>query len=247
MATYETDEEQIDALRRWWNENGRSTIAGIVIALAAGFAWQAYQKNDLRQQEQASDIYQSLLRTLSAQEAASGSQAIIDLAEQLKNQYGDTSYAQFAALHLAAMDVRSGKLPDAETQLRWVLGKAPNDSDIARIALLRLARVLAANGDTQQALEILDTAEPGPYSASYAAARGDILLAANQRDAARESYSLALELANTNAQGMNLVGLQQKLQSLAPVPARSGEAAAQASTDSAAAAPQNGVSAVPKE
>jgi predicted negative regulator of RcsB-dependent stress response len=245
MATYQTDEEQIDALRRWWNENGRSTIAAVVIALSAGFAWQAYQKNNLRQQEQASDIYQALLRTLSTQEAPGGSQAGIDLAEQLKSNYASTSYAQFAALHLAAMSVRAGKLPDAEAQLRWVLEKASNDSDVAKIAQLRLARVIAATGDTQQSLTILDKAEPGAYGASYAAARGDILLAANQRDAAREAYSLALELADSNAQGINLSTLQQKLQSLTPVASPAHEANPQAAAT--AAVPARGDSDVPKE
>jgi predicted negative regulator of RcsB-dependent stress response len=247
MAQYNTDEEQLDALRRWWNENGRSTIAAIVIALAAGFGWQAWQKNDLRQQEQASDIYQALLRTLSAQEAPGESQSGVELAEQLKSEYGSTSYAQFAALHLAAMAVKAGKLPDAEAQLRWVLGKAATDSDTARIAQLRLARVIAASGDTQQALTILDKAEPGPYGASYAAARGDILLAANQRDAAREAYTLALEIANSNAQGINLPALQQKLHSLTPVPPRPSEAGAPAAADTAAATPGGETAVAPQE
>ena len=46
MEPYNTEEEQVEALRRWWDENGRSTIAAIVIALAAGFGWQAWQKHD---------------------------------------------------------------------------------------------------------------------------------------------------------------------------------------------------------
>ena len=37
MESYGTEEEQVEALRRWWNENGRSTIAIIVLALAGGF------------------------------------------------------------------------------------------------------------------------------------------------------------------------------------------------------------------
>jgi len=248
MAQYETDEEQLEALRRWWNENGRSTIAGIVIALAVGFGWQTWQKTQLHQQEQASDIYQAMLHTLTSPAASGGSQAVIDLAEQLKSQYGSTSYAQFAALHLAAMAVKAGKLPDAEAQLRWVLSKAASDSDTARIAQLRLARVIAATGDAQQALSILDKSDAGPYGASYAVSRGDILLAANQRDAAREAYTLALELANSNAQGVNLPALQQKLQSLAAVPPRTTQAGAQTAASTTAAAPQSGTTeVVPQE
>ena len=34
MEEYRTEEEQVEALRRWWNENGRSTIVAIIVALA---------------------------------------------------------------------------------------------------------------------------------------------------------------------------------------------------------------------
>jgi len=83
-----------------------------------------------------------------------------------------------------------------------------------------LARVLAASGATDQALAILAEAEPGAYGASYAAAKGDILLAAGRNDEARDAYSLAVASVADSAQGLNLSALQQKLQSLTPVPAR---------------------------
>ena len=46
MEEYRTEEEQVEALRRWWDENGRSTIAAIVIALSVGFGWQAWKSNE---------------------------------------------------------------------------------------------------------------------------------------------------------------------------------------------------------
>jgi predicted negative regulator of RcsB-dependent stress response len=62
VEQYRTEEEQVEALRRWWNENGKSTVAVIVIALAAGLGWQAWQRESGNQREQASDLYQALLR-----------------------------------------------------------------------------------------------------------------------------------------------------------------------------------------
>jgi predicted negative regulator of RcsB-dependent stress response len=218
VEQYRTEEEQVQALARWWKENGRSTVAAVVIALSAVFGWRAWQANEVHQQEQASDIYQALLHALGTQKASSGSQLGAELAEQLKSEFGSTTYAQFAALHLAALAVKEGKLPDAEAQLRWVLGKAPSGSDTAQLAQLRLARVLAASGDTDQALAILEKATPGSYEASYASAQGDILLAAGRNDEARDAYSKALAAAG--GEGANLSVLQQKLQSLTPVPAR---------------------------
>ncbi len=226
MESYRTEEEQVEALRRWWNDNGRSTVVAVVVALAAGFGWQAWQARDVGRQEQASALYQALLRAVenpgSGESAAQG----MELAEQLKTEFGSSQYAQFAALQLAAIAVGDGNLAEAEVQLRWVLGRAPAGSDTAQVAQLRLARVLAASGDTDQALDILTKADPGPYGASYAVAQGDILLAAARRDEARHAYNLAATMAGGGGQGVNLSVLQQKLQSLTPVPPRLGEASA---------------------
>ena len=37
MESYRTEEEQVEALKRWWDENGRSTMTAVVLALVAGF------------------------------------------------------------------------------------------------------------------------------------------------------------------------------------------------------------------
>lgn len=241
MEQYRTEDEQVQALARWWKENGRSTAVAVVVALSAIFGWRAWQSNAALQQEQASDIYQELVRALGTQEASPGTPAGVELAEQLKREYGSSTYAQFAALHLAALAVKDGKLSDAEAQLRWVLGKAPAGSDTAQIAQQRLARVLAASGDIEQALSILGTTETGSYGASYAAAQGDILLAAGRKDEARAAFTKALALANSSSsagvgEAPNLPVLQQKLQSLTPVPVRTPgvtESAAVHATDAA--------------
>ena len=142
------------------------------------------------------------------------------MAEQLKSDFSGTTYAQFAALHLARIAVAENDLAAAEEQLRWVLGEASKGSDTAQLAQLRLARVLAASGDSDQALAILDSQEQGTYQASYAIARGDILLSQGKAEDARLSYAEALSLAAVSPGQINLATLQQKLQALSPVPAR---------------------------
>jgi predicted negative regulator of RcsB-dependent stress response len=220
VEPYSTEEEQLEALRRWWNENGRSTLTAVLFAVAAGFGWQAWKANEVQQHEQASDVYQTLVQAMETGDTAEGAQERIDLAKQLLRDSDDSTYAQFAALRLAALAVNDGKMPEAEAQLRWVLGKAAKGSDIAQVAQLRLARVLASTGDAEQALAILNEGESGTYAASYAAARGDILFAAGRNDEARDAYRQALTLAGGAERGLNLQTLQQKLQSLTPIPAR---------------------------
>lgn len=222
MEQYRTEEEQVEALRGWWNENGRSTLAAIVIALAAGFGWQSWQGYDQGRQEAASDTYQAMLQAMAAAETSpEQKQSGIQLAEQIKEEYGGSSYAQFAALHLARLAVDDGDLAQAQAQLRWVLGKADKSGDTAQVAQLRLARVLASQGDSDQALAILTQAAQGPYQASYAIARGDILLALGRDGEARAAYEEALmRVASGDQAQVSLQTLEYKLQSLTPVPPR---------------------------
>ena len=42
MAELRTEEEQLEAIKRWWKENGTSLIAGVAIAAAGVFGWNAW-------------------------------------------------------------------------------------------------------------------------------------------------------------------------------------------------------------
>jgi predicted negative regulator of RcsB-dependent stress response len=150
----------------------------------------------------------------------------VELAGQLKQSHMGSTYAQFAALHLARMAVENDNLPEAEAELRWVLAKAGKGTDVAQVTELRLARVLAAGGDTDQALSILEAGGDNPYQASYESARGDILLGLGREAEAREAYTRARNLATAESGQPNLAMLEQKLQSLNPVPERVLEAPA---------------------
>ena len=221
MDQYRTEEEQVEALRRWWDENGRSTVAAIVIALSAGFGWQSWQGYQQGQQEVASDHYQAMLQAFgAAAESPEQAQAGLLLAEKLKTDFSGSTYAQFAALHMARLAVENNDLSEAQAQLRWVLGRADKGSDTEQVAQMRLARVLAATGDADQALAILSQGGQGAYQASYAVARGDILLALGRADEARDAYTQALMTAAASQGQVNMRMVEQKLQSLNPVPAR---------------------------
>ena len=232
MDSYRTEDEQVEAIRRWWDDNGRSTLFAIVVALSGGFGWQAWKGHESEQLEVASGIYQSMLQNLDGENRSlKEMKTATDLASQLKQEFPSSSYAQFAALHLAGLAVSQDQLPEAETQLRWVLSKADKGGDVAQVTELRLARVLAASGKPDQAQEILQRAGTRSYSASYAVARGDVLLQLGRSEEARDAYSDARALMGPEASQLNLATLEQKLQSLSPIPAR--EIAREMAQDSA--------------
>lgn len=189
MESYRTEEEQVEALKRWWQENGRSTMLGVVLALGLGFGWQAWQKSQQQASENASVLYQAMLEALASEEEQ-GAAPGRELAQQLKDTHRGTTYAQFAALHLARLAVNEGQLDTAEQELRWVLAMASAGDDLFQVAQLRLARVVAAQGDGEQALGMLQGAKTD-FAASYAMARGDILLDQGREEEALAAYEAA--------------------------------------------------------
>jgi predicted negative regulator of RcsB-dependent stress response len=225
VEQYRTEEEQVEALRRWWDENGRSIIIAVVVALAGVFGWRSWQDHSLQQNNQASDIYQSMLQVSAPGQLTEEQRTtVVSYAEQLKSGYGNSTYAQFAALQLARAAVDTGELDEAEAELRWVLGKADKGSDMAQVTELRLARVVAAQGELEQALAIIDQADQGPYSGAYEVAKGDILMSLGRDEEAREAFARAQLLGAAEGGMAGMSTLQQKLQSLTPIPARESEA-----------------------
>jgi predicted negative regulator of RcsB-dependent stress response len=101
VEQYRTEEEQVEALKRWWDENGRSTMVAIIVALGLGFGWQGWQKYQQDELEGASTSYQSMLQMLSEQDDEGAAAVAVDI----KKNYSRSTYAQFSALHLARIAV----------------------------------------------------------------------------------------------------------------------------------------------
>ena len=218
MESYRTEEEQVEALKRWWDENGRSTVAVVVLALGASFGWRFWQDYNQQQAEIASARYDEMVATVQSVESEEDAAALRASAEALKADFPDSTYAQFAALHLARLDVVGGELGEAELELRWVLMQNP-PVEIRQLAELRLARVIAAQGDTEGALAIVSAAEAGSYAPAYAEAEGDFQADLGNRDAAIAAYERALAESAASRSGASQA-LRLKLNALSPVPPR---------------------------
>jgi predicted negative regulator of RcsB-dependent stress response len=224
VEQYQTEEEQIEALKKWWNENSRSTFLAIAVVIGGSFGWQGWQDHSREQAEMASSMFDDMLQAASP---ANGGQPTPEqltsaryLASQLKSDYASSSYAQFAALHLAKLAVTENDLDTAASELRWVLSQSP-EQDVLLVTQLRLARVLAAQDDLEAALKMLQVDNAGEFDPSFAEAEGDIQLSMGNTAAARLAYERALMQSGQQA-GMETVAL--KLQSLNPVPARDAQA-----------------------
>lgn len=193
MSTYRTDDEQVEAIKNWWRENGKSVVGGIALGLAVIVGWQWWQKHTQVQGETASILFDNMSQAV---ELGDSAQALAD-GQQLIADFASTAYASFAALELARIAYQQGEKSAARSHLQWVIDAAP-DPAIAELARLRLAHLLLDIDDVV-ALQGLLAKEPLPgFVADFAELRGDLALAQGDRDTARDAYRDALMAGPTD-------------------------------------------------
>lgn len=207
---YRTEEEQVEALKNWWNESGKSTVLWIVVAIVGVLGWQGWQKQQQSSREAASAVYQSFLTAVDQGEK--GMVTANHLAQTLRDEFSSSTYAQYAALYQARFAVEKNDLEAAEQHLNWVLAEKPED-EIRLQANLRLARLKYAAGQYDEAMGLLNTDAQG-FAASYSEAKGDILKAKGDLQQALEAYLNAQSLSLARQYPTENTVLQIKIQQL---------------------------------
>ncbi|MDG2460576.1 MAG: tetratricopeptide repeat protein [Luminiphilus sp.] len=208
MADHMQDEADIEALKRWWDENGKGIVAAVVVAVLGTVGWQQYQGYSATQIDAASDLFTEML---AVQSEGNDPERIFDLASELKSQHGGSTYARFAAVFEAKVAVETNDLEAAESALRWALGAGDSRSDIGQLIQLRLARVLAAQGNEAEALAILEQGSAA-YPVAFSQAQGDIHLAAGRESEALSAYREGRDAASDL--GQISLALDTKVRSL---------------------------------
>jgi predicted negative regulator of RcsB-dependent stress response len=187
MNAYRTDDEQVEAIKNWWRENGKSIVGGIVLGLGAIVGWQWWQQHTQVQGENASILFDNMTQAVERGDTA---RALAE-GQQLVGEYASTAYASFAALELARLAYEQGEKSAARGHLQWVIDSAP-DPAVAELARLRLGQLLLDMEDLA-GLQALLQAEPLPeFVADFAELRGDLARARGEGDAARAAYRDAM-------------------------------------------------------
>ena len=204
MEIYQTEEEQVEALKKWWKENGNSVIFGVVLGLAAIFGWREWQDYNIEQSASASMLYQQMV-TASRENNA---KTVREKAKEITTAYENTAYAVFARLALAKIAVTNGELDAAAGDLQWALDNTSQDS-LRHVISLRLARVLIAQGKLNKASAVLGTnSDKGEFSVSYQELEADMLRLENKVDAARDAYQQALSMAQASGQETTIIEMK---------------------------------------
>ena len=101
MDAYDSEKEQIEKIKKWWDVNGTAIIVGLVIGLGGIFGFRYWESSKMLAGEAASANYEHLLvmsQAGASDEATAAADAII-------NNQPDTPYAKMAALLSAKLAV----------------------------------------------------------------------------------------------------------------------------------------------
>ena len=218
MALDAAEEENIEAIKKWWHENWKQLALLVVIVFPSYFGWQLWQNSQATEAETASDLYEEVLLLAISEPGVpvteQESLRILDLFEQLKANHPSSVYALYGALFAAQQSVNANDLGTAEESLQWMLDNrqdglfSQTDEGLILTANLRLGRVILARGESERALNLVNSIDPKTFEAGFAELRGDIYATMGRIVDARDAYIAAQEA------GSNTVGLRMKLDDL---------------------------------
>lgn len=195
MDPYASDEEQVEAIKKWLKTNGGAIITGVALGIAAILSWQYWNSYQLSQAEQASIRYDALSLAVASDDLVTARQQ----AEDLINDYANTTYAALSGLMLAKFAAQENNNKSAIDYLQWVLNNSDQD-EIKTIARLRLARIFIAETRLNEAATILEQINDPNFTAEVEELRGDVYLERNEPSKSRSAYEAArAALGNSSA------------------------------------------------
>lgn len=188
---YQDELQQVEAIKKWWRDNGTSVLTGIVLGLALLFGWRYWQDYNELNAQKASSMYEQLVATLEKKQVDQARQT----ANALVSQFSQTSYAAMAELLMARQDLEDNNLASSHAHLQWVVDWK-GQADLVNVARIRKARLFLAENKLEDAKRLLSTvaeADKKNFQTAFAELQGDIAVIENKPDDARIAYTKALE------------------------------------------------------
>ncbi|MBZ2170027.1 YfgM family protein [Marinobacter sp. F4216] len=203
MAELRTEEEQVQAIKDWWKNNGSSLLIGVGAALAIVFGWQAWQNHQTQQRAEAAAQFANLLNTFGNQADETAGETVEFVAKSLREEHGDSAYAVYGNLILAKQYLLDGETESAIDSLTWAKDQAGDHQALKLVIENRLARAQFDAGQYDEALATIDGVdEAGTFAPIFSELRGDILLAKGDSEGAKKAYLAAREASPEGRSGI---------------------------------------------
>lgn len=189
MAYTIEEEQEINEIKTWWNENYKSIIAIVVLAFAGVFGWKYWQKHQAGQIQSLSAQYDQLIYGVEKGDAKNAQ------LEQFAKDNSKTAYAVLALFERAKSAVENNDFSAAESALKQAMSES-SDEVLTSVAALRLAAVQFQLQSFDAALETLKSVKDSSWDSRKNLLTGDILAAKGDKTGAKASFEAALANAD---------------------------------------------------
>lgn len=187
MDIYSSDNEQIDAVRNFFRENGKAILLGVVLGGGGLFGWRYWQNHQVTTANEASLGFETVITALKAGDGNAEAAAASYISSNANN------YGAMAALELAKHFVDKGALTEAQKQLE-IAGGQTKDAELLALINLRLGRIQFAQNQIEPALASLAKVKASSWSAEAELVRGNIFASQGKASEAKEAYNAGLGL-----------------------------------------------------
>lgn len=189
MAYTIEEEQEINEIKTWWNENYKSIIAIVVLAFAGVFGWKYWQNHQAGQIQSLSAQYDQLIYGVEKGDAKNAQ------LEQFAKDNSKTAYAVLALFERAKSAVENNDFSAAESALKQAMSES-SDEVLTSVAALRLAAVQFQLQSFDAALETLKSVKDSSWDSRKNLLTGDILAAKGDKTGAKASFEAALANAD---------------------------------------------------
>ncbi|MBU2880744.1 tetratricopeptide repeat protein [Psychrosphaera sp. B3R10] len=205
MEIYSTEEQQVEAIKKYWHDNGTQIIVGALLGLGGFFAWNQYVDSKIEAQEAASAAYDQFIEKSDSADANLSSEL-----QQFVDAHGESGYAIFVNLVAARKSVEDNKFEQALSELS-AAAKLTTDQTLSGLIATRIARVNIELKQYDAALTTLNAIKDEGYKSRVAELKGDVYLAQGNADKARVEYQAAADAGGLTGNTL----LKMKLDDLA--------------------------------
>lgn len=185
MEVFENENDQVDAVKRFFAENGKAIIVGVVLGIGALVGWRYWGNQQAENASAASLSYQTISSELQADKPQT-LEALQKFAADNKGIYGS-----LASLELAQKFADKNELDKAAAQLESGLSNT-KDVNLQALIDLRLARIQIQQKQSDAALKTLESIKGESWAALVADLRGEALLSKGDKQGARDAWSQGL-------------------------------------------------------
>lgn len=207
MSRYETDEEQVEAIKKWWNQNGTQLLSGVLVIVLAWSGWTFWQNTKTANAITASSIFELMQMHEKNGDLAN----VLRDGKMLMEEQPTSPYSTAVALMLAKYHFDKAEMDKAIENLQWV-GTHSEDASLKFIAQLRLASVYVQQSNLEQAeatMKAINSATLSPAErANYDYQLAELALSQGNKASAKEAFQRVLDNEQSAGGLQNLAKLK---------------------------------------